>query len=1040
MLRFQCCGLKQNRATGDLHPVLPIAMSEASAAPPATSFDGVALRAWLAQSFDLLLLTDTAGRIEWASERFEAATGAVAGMHLEALLPVDLPAALHDAVRRGLAGHPLNAVALQLRCRDGRTLPVRASVAGIGERRLWTLQDGSALERSTARAAHADELLAMAQEFGRLGVWERDVASGTGRWDQHVFAFWGLPPGDATPDLDIAIERVHPDDRALVARHFSPLGAIGRHAQRYRVLRPNGSTRWIHSQWELKAGDDGRPDRALGIMMDDTESVELARSLHRAHAHLVAAVDLGQMLVWRHDLKSGLLHHPGVHADSALDLPDGLAIGVEIERLHANVHPQDLPLLIDASRHALRGSAPVDAELRYRGRAGGWRTVLVRQVAERDDAGAPAALIGVTFDITERVEQRQRAEELGKRIEAAAQAAQVGIWIAAAESDGFEWNAQMYTLFDRIGPRRPPSWARWLARCVHRGDRDRVRREVEAFVHSALAPLQIEFRSQRADGSVRWIEMRSAVERDPDGPPRLVGVALDVTERHAAVAALHEAGERTTFITSTAGIGTWEMHHRNGIVHWDEQMFRLRGIDPARGPLTRDERLALIHPDDRPRILAALEDETSRQTFAYEFRVRLPDGRIRWLASRSALVPAPDGGRARRVGVNWDITEAKNAEQARQRQLIAERDSEARLAFMSRMSHELRTPLNAVLGFTQLLQTEAADAGRAADLGKLKHIRNAGEHLLALIDDVLELTGLESGDAHLDLQAVVISEVVGAARERVEALAAQRSVQIVSGPLDGRAHADPARLTQAFVKLLDNAIRYNRPRGEVLIEAAVAGDRVRVSVRDDGPGLDAEQLAHLFEPFARSGRRAGRIERAGIGLTVVKALVERMGGTIDVTSQPGMGSVVELTLPLHADTAAPPPSAERALAQRAGRLLYIEDNSVNVLLVEQMVATLPGLTIVSEATGGDGVARAQALQPDLILVDMELPDFDGYEVLRRLRRQPETADTICIALSANALPEDIARGLAEGFADYWTKPIDFKAFTAALEQLFPARR
>jgi hypothetical protein len=220
-------------------------------------------------------------------------------------------------------------------------------------------------------------------------------------------------------------------------------------------------------------------------------------------------------------------------------------------------------------------------------------------------------------------------------------------------------------------------------------------------------------------------------------------------------------------------------------------------------------------------------------------------------------------------------------------------------------------------------------------------------------------------------------------------------------------------------------------------------------VRDTGRGLNAEQVAALFEPFNRFGVESEGIEGTGIGLTIVKSLVDGMGGRIVVESEPGRGTVFRVTLPAGRGAQAPAaeaqhvaargrlPVPQEGVAQCGGTILYIEDNHVNVLLVEELVKSVGRLEIVSEPNGADGVARAKALCPDLILIDLQLPDFDGFEVLRRLREDPRTRAIPCVALSANAMQEEIERGLASGFVDYWTKPIDFAIFLAALNRLFP---
>jgi CheY-like chemotaxis protein/anti-sigma regulatory factor (Ser/Thr protein kinase) len=252
-----------------------------------------------------------------------------------------------------------------------------------------------------------------------------------------------------------------------------------------------------------------------------------------------------------------------------------------------------------------------------------------------------------------------------------------------------------------------------------------------------------------------------------------------------------------------------------------------------------------------------------------------------------------------------------------------------------------------------------------------------------------------------------------------------------------------------LINLLSNAIKYNRPGGSVRVESHSANGEATLSVRDTGRGLTDEQIASLFEPFNRFGVESEGIEGTGIGLTIVKALVDGMGGRIEVESRPGQGTVFAVTLqaaptaePIDGDTAeidtVPDLLGAVAPVARSGTILYIEDNQVNVLLVEELARTVGGVAIVSEPSGAAGVERAIVLRPDLVLVDLQLPDFDGYEVLRRLRADARTRAIPCIALSANAMREDIEHGLAGGFADYWTKPIDFAVFIAALHRLFPA--
>ncbi len=275
--------------------------------------------------------------------------------------------------------------------------------------------------------------------------------------------------------------------------------------------------------------------------------------------------------------------------------------------------------------------------------------------------------------------------------------------------------------------------------------------------------------------------------------------------------------------------------------------------------------------------------------------------------------------------------------------------------------------------------------------------------------------------------------------------ARQRKVRLRSGALAGLAWADATRLRQVLLNLLTNAVKYNREGGQVLVEAEPLDGAVLLRVTDTGRGMSPAQLQLAFEPFNRLGVENEGIEGTGIGLAIVKALVGRMGGTVHARSTPDAGSVFEVRLPAAAApaAAAPAPASHGAVVLpavrplgRPARLLYIEDNPVNLLIVQELLAPHPHLQLDSAIDGLSGVSQARSGRPDLVLVDMQLPDIDGHEVLRRLRADAATADIPCISLSANAMPDDIERALQAGFADYWTKPLDLRRFVAALEAIF----
>ena len=629
------------------------------------------------------------------------------------------------------------------------------------------------------------------------------------------------------------------------------------------------------------------------------------------------------------------------------------------------------------------------------------------------------------------------ATELARRLDEITSTSGIGVWRVLRDDSAAEWNAQMYALVGLDVERHGPGFAEWVDRFVHPDDRDRVRAVALRWRTQPDTTLEIAHRIVRTDGQLRHVVSRSRIQPE-DSPYRATGVAIDVTERELALAALREATERSAMATRAAGIGIWEWDPEAGISRWNEEMFVLRGREPRPECPSFEEMTSWVHPDDRAYVADQIQSARVGDRLAYyEFRILRGDGQTRWIASRSMPVRDEHGRTRVRLGVNWDNTEAREAAAARHERELVLRESQAKSELLARMSHELRTPMNAVLGFTQLLLADedsipdAAKGGAAATStrrARLEHIRSAGQHLLTLINDVLELSRIDGPARDLVLQPVRMGAVIAESLSLVEVLALQHGVTVAAPTSALHVRADATRLKQVLVNLLTNAIKYNRPGGNVHLEVLPDAGHVLIRVSDDGVGMTSAQQADAFEPFNRAGAERAGIEGTGIGLTIVKALVEGMGGRIAVHSAPGVGSVFEVRLDAAAEFG--------PLALPAQRLLYIEDNDVNVLIVKELVKRRPGIEFDSMPDGASGVARAAQTLPGLTLVDMHLPDFDGLEVLARLRANPLTAGLRVVALSANAIPADIQRALQAGFDDYWTKPLDFRVFNSALDQVF----
>ena len=393
-----------------------------------------------------------------------------------------------------------------------------------------------------------------------------------------------------------------------------------------------------------------------------------------------------------------------------------------------------------------------------------------------------------------------------------------------------------------------------------------------------------------------------------------------------------------------------------------------------------------------------------------------------------------------RIAVLSDVTAALQAEQARQARVAAEVANDAKTQFLTRMSHELRTPLNAVLGFAQLLEAQFAGTQQAA-LGYSRHILNAGRHLLELINDMLDISRIEAGQLRLELMPVDAFALIEESASLVRAMAKTHQIELrLPAPAGQPAGviADPQRLRQVIVNLLSNAIKYNRAQGQVEIRAQQRDGRLCIEIEDNGFGMSPEQLAHLFEPFNRLGRDRTRIEGTGIGMTLTRQLVALMDGSLEVDSEPERGTRV--TVNLAATTEPPtrggvlhrPAPGDNPAAAPQGRVLYIEDNLVNILLLQEFFRRWPEVRLDVAENGEDGIRLAAELDPDLILLDMQLPDMEGIDVLAALNRRDTALARRTVSLSASAMQTEVDRALAAGASDYWTKPLDFTRFEAAV--------
>ncbi len=612
----------------------------------------------------------------------------------------------------------------------------------------------------------------------------------------------------------------------------------------------------------------------------------------------------------------------------------------------------------------------------------------------------------------------------------------------------------LFTLFD-LDPalaQDPDALFQALVQRLHPDHRSMIQRwEVAA---AAGAPvLSGDFQIVCANGEERWIAMQLGIQLNDDGHRIWYGMLQDVTVRQKMAQRLVE---RDVLLKSLGrnlpGVlfKVWvSPQGERQLQYVSAQVKQLYELPDSTQPGDWQRHYERIHPDDVAGVRQLMTGQglDTSKPISYEYRVQLPSKGLRWLAGQVMPMPEADGS-VSWYGYTSDVTEQKLYADAVISAEAAERANRAKSEFLSRMSHELRTPLNAVIGFAQLLQMDRSTEFGETQRGHVRLIEKAGQHLLAVLGDVVDLSRTGAGSLPLNITAQDSAHVVDDALHLVSDLARRHRITLhTEGMVPHLAvRADRVRLRQVLVNLLVNAIKYNRPGGQVALSSWRDGGRIMLEVRDSGIGMDPTQLAHLFEPFTRLGADRTGIEGTGIGLVIVQRLVTLMQGQIEAHSVPGQGSCFRIWLPAAsetpADSVAMPlddtPTTPSTDTPMTATILYAEDNEVNVLLVQEVIRMRPQWQLQVGRNGAQALALAQAQPPDLMLVDMHLGDMSGFDLADALDRDGRLRAVPRVALSADAMPDRIHAAEARGFKAYLTKPLDVMALLRCLDECLPS--
>ena len=699
----------------------------------------------------------------------------------------------------------------------------------------------------------------------------------------------------------------------------------------------------------------------------------------------------------------------------------------------------------------IKGEPLRDCEVRVRRRDRDWeRTFRYSGDIVQSAEGESLAFITIT-DVTE----RDRAELTATRLAAIVASSNDAIIGKTLEGRITSWNSGATTLYGYTAEEAVDRSINFLVPPAGMDDErlliERIRRG-ERLNHFETVRL-------KKDGSSVNVSMTVSPVRDHSGKVVAISaISRDITEQKQANAALRASELRyQRVVLNVPGMVYEVVRHGDGSFSFpfvSEGCREILGVEPEQIQNDPDLAMRAFHPEDRVSYEESVaESAATLHPWKWEGRFVLSSGEVKWVQG-AARPERQENGDTLWEGVLMDITERKRSDEFQRAKEEAERANVAKSEFLSRMSHELRTPLNAILGFGQLLEMTLADHRESKSVD---HILKAGHHLLKLINEVLDLARIESGRIELSPEPVPIHNLVLESLTMIRPLAAERQIEITiigdatppSGLWASHVRADRQRLRQVLLNLFSNAVKYNATGGKVSVECVPgsSSEQLRLRVADTGRGIALTQRVWLFKPFERLGAEFNGVEGTGLGLALAKRLMELMGGGIGLEDDPPkgeeQGSVFWIEVPLTVNPLEMPPATgdtargdhpEQRPLPSGSCILYLEDNLPNQQLIERLLNDSPGVELLSAMQGRMGLDLARQHRPDLILLDVHLPDMPGWEVLMCLRSDKETADIPVVVISADATERQIQRMMDLGAFAYLAKPINVREFLRTVSE------
>ena len=918
------------------------------------------------------------------------------------------------------------------------------------------------LEITRESEINAQKELVRAQSVSKTGNWVWDIVTNDLYWSDEVYRIFGLKPQQFDASYEAFLDVVHPEDRdALEKAVAKAVAGEEEYDIVHRLVRPDGTIRFVSEKSEVTFDEAGKAIKMIGTVQDITDQ-KLTEDLSLRFGRIM---DESFNEIYIIDMKTFKFIQVNKSASRNIQYTAEEMTSMSPEDISPDFsNAGDLvrlfkPLLEGVKDHVVITSRHVRKDGSF------YPVEVLLQVSKHE---YPPKIIAIAQDITERQKAERAMQEAMQTLEMRVRERTADLeritrdneLILNTAGEGiYGLDREGRTTFMNPAAEKILGYSseELIGTSMHdmthhsREDGSPYPRE-ECRIFSAFRDGQ----AYQINDEVFWRKDGTPVPVEYVSNPihedgEVVGAVVtfkDITERKRAEEELQKSEEkfRKYFELPLVGIAITSLE--KGWIEVNDRLCDFFGY--PREELTQMTWSELTYPDDLKADVMEFNKVLDGESDGYTMEKRFihKSGEVIHAEISAQCVRKTDGRVDYFVALVQDINARKKAE----RQMIEARD-EAELAnnyksqFLSQMSHELRTPMNAILGFSQLIMSNPREPLTEMQQQGTSEILKAGRHLLELINEILDLARIETGKISLSIEDIELSLLMEELLALTYPMAKQQQVNVCdfeSFEGSGYVRADRVRLKQVLLNLISNAIKYNKAGGEVQLNAVeVENGMIEISVSDTGPGIEEERIGELFQPFNRMDFQYSEIEGTGIGLTIAKQLIECMDGSIRVESKPGEGSTFVISIARGAGGLAPKDlflepvriAPDLAGEQKKNVILYVEDNPANLNLIRHVFRHRPDVELLTAPDAKLGIELAQAHLPDLILMDINLPGMDGITAMKFLQNKPETQDIPVVAISANAMPREVKKGLLAGFCDYLTKPLDLVEFCRVVDEI-----